>query len=126
MEQHLGLGATGVQIDGNYNTVTLFAGPTRLVLDQRHLLRAVPSNERELLLTEGRATDLVGRTEDLAPLHAWLASAEPIVCRCLIGRAGTGKTRLAIELCEQAAASGWVAGFVRHDELQRFSSENIC
>ncbi|MBW4093536.1 MAG: tetratricopeptide repeat protein [Proteobacteria bacterium] len=37
-----------------------------------------------------------------------------------MARAGTGKTRLAIELCERAEASGWNAGFARADELRRF------
>ena len=92
----------------------------RLVLDRRHLSRAPPTDERELLLTERRATDLVGRDRDLADLDTWLAAARPITCRCLVARAGTGKTRLAIEFCERAERAGWVAGFARHEELQRF------
>ena len=65
----------------------------------------------------------MGRACDLAALERWLADAAPISCRCVIGRAGVGKTRLAIELCEQAEAGGWSAGFLRHDELVRFARE---
>ena len=123
MEQQVGRDGVGVQIDGNNNTVTIFAGATRLVLERRHLARAKPETERDLLLTERRATDLVGRDDDLAALAAWLAGPRAITCRCLIARAGTGKTRLAIELCERAEAAGWVAGFARHEELQRFFNQ---
>ncbi|HST90315.1 MAG TPA: hypothetical protein VLJ14_18210 [Ktedonobacterales bacterium] len=115
-----GDGAVGVQIDGSNNTVTLFAPAARLVLDQKHKQRAKPRNERELLLTELRATELVGRDEDLAALQVWLDGPLPIAVQCRTGRAGIGKTRLAIELCERAEAAGWTAGFARADELQRF------
>jgi len=127
MEQRIGPDGIGVQIDGSNNTVTLIAGATRLVLDRRHLAKATPTDERELLLTERRATDLVGREGDLSVLHAWLTTTKPITCRCLIGRAGTGKTRLAIELCERAEAEGWVAGFARHEDLQRlFNQQSLA
>lgn len=123
MKQRIGRNGIGVQIDGNNNTVILTAGATRLVLDQRHHFKQVPTNERELLLTELRATTLVGREADLAALKAWLAAEQPVTCRCLVGRAGTGKTRLAIELCDRAESAGWIAGFARQEELQRFSNQ---
>jgi tetratricopeptide (TPR) repeat protein len=118
--QSIGDGGVGVQVDGDKNTVTIHARGARLTLDQRHRLRAEPRDERELLLTDLRVTDLVGREGDLATLVAWLSSDRPIAARCLTGRAGAGKTRLALELCERAEAMGWIAGFARHDELQRF------
>jgi tetratricopeptide (TPR) repeat protein len=115
-----GDGAFGAQIDGSYNTIIVGVGPAKLELDPKHKRRAKPNDERELLLTELRATDLVGRDEDLAALQAWLDGPMPIAVQCRIGRAGIGKTRLAIELCERAEAAGWTAGFARADELQRF------
>ena len=46
--------------------------------------------------------------------------------RCYTGRAGAGKTRLAIEACEAAEAEGWVAAFVPSGELARFhSTQNL-
>ena len=123
VEQRVDKDGVGVQIDGSNNTVTILAGAARLALDRRHLARAVAGNERELLLTERRATDLVGRDADLAALEAWRDGAAPIACRCLVARAGTGKTRLAIELCERAERAGWIAGFVRHEELRRFAAQ---
>ena len=47
----------------------------------------------------------------------------PIAVQCRIGRAGSGKTRLAIELCRRAEAQGWTTGFLAHDELVRFQED---
>ena len=118
--QHIGERGIGVQNNGSKNTVTIYAGAAELVLDLRHKLKAPPETERDLLLTELRATTLVGRAGDLAQLEAWLNTSRFIAARGLTGRAGTGKTRLAIELCERAEAAGWIAGFARQDELRRF------
>ena len=74
-------------------------------------------------MAELRATDLVGREEELQPLQMWLAvkgDRSDISVHCLTGQGGAGKTRLAIELCEWAERAGWSAGFVHHDELARF------
>ena len=101
----------------------LKAGGTPLHLLARHRLKAPPSDLRELLMTELRATDLVGREEELQSLKLWLAMARErrdISLHCLTGRAGAGKTRLAIELCEWAEYAGWSTGFVRQEELARF------
>jgi len=113
----------GVQIAGDGNSVTIYAGRSELVLDFRHKLKSAPRNERELLLTELRATTLVGRDDDLAALGNWLSPPAPISVRCLTGRAGTGKTRLAIELCERIETDGWTAGFASYTELERFCGD---
>jgi hypothetical protein len=65
---------------------------------------------------------LVGREEDLTTLGAWLGEPRPVAVRCVIGQGGSGKTRVAIELCERAATAGWHAGFVTYDELTRFAA----
>jgi tetratricopeptide (TPR) repeat protein len=98
----------------------LQAGAAHLSLDQRHRPRTPPANERELLLTELRATTLVGRDAALADLQAWLDAVPTIAARCVTGRAGSGKTRLALELCARAEQAGWAAGFARQQELENF------
>ena len=101
---------------------TLEAGAARGHLVPRHRLGAAP-RPAEPLMTELRATDLVGRAEELAPLKLWLGlrrERRDIAVHCLTGQAGAGKTRLAIELCEWAEQQGWSAGFVRQEELERF------
>jgi tetratricopeptide (TPR) repeat protein len=101
----------------------LSVGGARLHLQDRHHRKAAPRNLRELLMAERRATDLVGRQEELRPLKLWLAMKgedRDIAVHCLTGRAGAGKTRLAIELCEWAESAGWSTGFVGEAELARF------
>ncbi len=43
----------------------------------------------------------------------------PLLTRLIVGRAGLGKTRLALELCSRATASGWVAGCLTPDTVLR-------
>jgi hypothetical protein len=120
--QNVAPSATAVQIVGHHNTV-LIAGEARLQAERRHARRAEPRNLRELMLTELRAIELVGRQEELGTLRAWMAAPRPnrdISVHCVTGQGGAGKTRLAIELCEWAEQAGWSAGFVSHDELVRF------
>ena len=59
----------------------------------------------------------------MAALRAWLASGRRVAVRVLTGRAGAGKTRLSLELCEQMLAEGWAAGFVESEELGRFQDK---
>ena len=61
---------------------------------------------------------LIGRKDLLAELQAWLDDKADISVYGLIGRAGTGKTRLAIEFCrtidnDPTAKGEWIAGFCR-------------
>ena len=76
--------------------------------------------ETHLIRPFARAIDLVGRETELASLRCWLKSKPAISVRVLTGEAGLGKTRLALELAEEAAADGWQAGFLTRDELARF------
>jgi hypothetical protein len=83
------------------------------------------TNDAELLSPYSRSIPLVGRKEELDDLHAWLDRDKRISVRTLIGRAGSGKTRLALELCEETRKE-WDAGFVRDLELRRFlSAQNL-
>ncbi len=68
-----------------------------------------------------RRIPLIGRDEELADLREWLGNEENSVSfRCIIGPAGTGKTRLALEFCEEAVSAGWQAGFLEEDEQGAF------
>ncbi|MGD0104138.1 MAG: ATP-binding protein [Rhodopila sp.] len=118
-QQIVGHGSVGIQNEGD--NVVISIGAASLTLEQRHLRKDVPTSERELLMADLRGTDLVGRDADLAALRAWLDAPRRLPSvRCLTGRAGSGKTRLGIELCERAAADGWTAGFATNAELQSF------
>ncbi len=68
-----------------------------------------------------RRIPLIGRDEELAGLREWLGNEKNSVSfRCIIGPAGTGKTRLALEFCEEAISAGWRAGFLEEDEQEAF------
>jgi tetratricopeptide (TPR) repeat protein len=113
-----------VQIVGDGNTVV--PGYAYLSLT-RYLNRRVlpgqgePLGEAAALLSPyAFSVPLVGREKVLADLWAWMRNGRPISIRVMTARAGTGKTRLALELCEQAVREGWDAGFLPDGELVRF------
>jgi len=67
-----------------------------------------------------------GRQTELDTLNAWLDNQDgndyPIKTRLLTGAGGLGKTRLAIELCQQRMNSGWHCGFLsREDSAQTWA-----
>jgi len=118
--QEVGERGIGVQFSGDGNTVVVYAGTSELHLVRKHARKAEPETELQLLRVDLRATRLVGRQSELAQLQDWLASDPTVLMRCITGRAGAGKTRLAIELCEYADKSGWTAGFVQYGQFQEF------
>lgn len=53
-----------------------------------------------------------GRIDLMASLDSWCEAAEPLGVKHLVGGAGSGKTRVAAELCERMARRpGWITGF---------------
>ena len=114
---NVGDGNTIVQIVGDGNFVT--AGHPHLMLT-RYVARRQIRKDLDRLSPYSRSTPLLGREEELASLHAYLSNPRPVLVRVLIGAGGSGKTRLALELCEQSSATGWDAGFVTRTELHRF------
>ena len=126
--QHVeaGDGAVVVQIQGHGNTVNVnqpHLELTRRLGLSRHIgddPKTGRPSKTDLIRPFARAIKLVGREMELDNLRAWLASEPPISVRVLTGESGLGKTRLALELAEEAAASGWRAGFITRQELTRF------
>ena len=115
-----GAGAIAAQVFGDHNKVEINVGSACLALTKLHARKSDPQTVIELLRVDVRATTLVGRADDLDMLARWCDGAEAIAVKCVTGRAGAGKTRLAVEACEAAEAQGWAAGFVTSDELRRF------
>jgi tetratricopeptide (TPR) repeat protein len=115
-----------VIITGDGNSVALnFGGAFALPLERRQIASPRPRsqsggyNPLPLLAPDAGELPLVGREAKLAELRDWLEAPMDVSVRALVAPAGTGKTRLALELCklidgaEKPAQQGWVAGFVR-------------
>ena len=123
-----GPGNTIIQIAGNGNAVSLQSAFLHLT---RHTQRApsrAATSQLQQLIPYSRSTTLVGRALELADLRRFAASPDPISVRVLTGGGGTGKTRLALDFCDELAAQGWDSGFVgsgdaggQAGELQRFA-----
>lgn len=115
-----------VLISGDGNTVSLtFGGSSVLRLSRRHVRlpdrrRAQqpgdPPRELDLLDPEHGTLPFVGRVDMLAQLRTWTDSHEDVSVHAVTGRAGSGKTRLALALCEALDPQGppgrWRAGFL--------------
>jgi len=124
MQQAVGVGANNVfvQIEGDGNKVVL--GNAHLTLT-RHLqfISSISGSELEMLIPYSRTLPLIGRETQLSALWDFLRCSAPISARVVTGGAGTGKTRLALHLCDEASNLGWHAGFIRGDELKRFIAQ---
>jgi glycosyltransferase involved in cell wall biosynthesis len=56
------------------------------------------------------------RQPDVDNLNAWLDDPErPLTVRLITGAGGQGKTRLALEVCQQRRMAGWYTGFLDSD-----------
>ena len=83
----------------------------------------------DLLKPQHRATEMIGRDNDLNQLWQWLHADKCIGIRTVTGGGGAGKTRLAIELLRKLEAQPpdspkWLAGFCSRSELQCFMQNN--
>lgn len=106
-----------VQDDGN----TVVSGIPHLAL-LKASAPLPPSDDLLALFDPWRAcVPLAGRGDALTSLRSWLdREGKPISIRVLTGRGGTGKTRLALELCRELEGKNWQAGFVSTEEADRF------
>src|SRR5262249_36462127 len=65
----------------------------------------------ELLVAAHGVVPFLGRDAELDALSAWCERDGRVSVRVLTGQAGTGKSRLAAQLCARLLARGWDAGF---------------
>jgi hypothetical protein len=99
------------------------AASAEFVLAAQHAPGLGYCDPLDLLRPECAALPLLGRIEELAVLEAWLGGASPLSMHRIVGRAGSGKTRLAIELCRRAEANGWSAGFTTMQAITKVAAE---
>ena len=74
-------------------------------------LPSVPKSERGKLSFAARAMPFVGREHEQQVIESFLNAEEPFLWLSVSGPAGSGKSRLLLEVCI-AARDRWVAGFV--------------
>lgn len=67
-------------------------------------------------------TDLIGREHEQATLRSFLEDKRPFSWLQLAGEAGQGKSRLALELIDEAKGAGWSCGFLSEEGLGKFRS----
>jgi hypothetical protein len=118
-----GSGNISVQVDGN--NVSVVVGQQRAIrLIKYQGFTSNRSAPFQQLAPYNRTARFVGRETELSALAAWLTTSDLVSVRLLIGTAGVGKTRLAIELAAHAEANGWTAGFLRTVWLQDFVEQS--
>jgi TIR domain len=85
----------------------LFARPAEL--DDRD---RAPST---LLRPEHRVVPFLGCERQLADVQSWAVQPAQLAAGLVTGPSGSGRTRLAMELCDRLAAADWLAGMVGGD-----------
>jgi tetratricopeptide (TPR) repeat protein len=122
-----------VVVTGDGNNVALSFGDTDIQLPLRRKQFPPPDRRRrpregeaprqlDLLVAEAGKVPFVPRPEIFAELQAWLTDDVDLSVYALIGRAGIGKTRLALEFCrtidnDPSADGEWIAGFLSPADL---------
>jgi hypothetical protein len=123
-----------VKAEGVNNVIVQAIGDgINIIVGRPHLTLVPPANRAHKIRTEidllnayCRSIALIGRDTDMQSLWVWLHSPRPVAVRTLKGRAGAGKTRMAIELIERLnteRAGQWWAGFVGGREMRRFAAQ---
>ncbi|MGN7200335.1 tetratricopeptide repeat protein, partial [Arthrobacter sp. SAFR-044] len=69
-----------------------------------------------LLLAKHGVVPFSGRNEQLVDLQQWCRQEHSFALRVVTGEGGSGKTRLAGQLCLLMAAEGWDTGFADFDQ----------
>ena len=120
----VGAGNVVVQVAGDGNTIAVGYPYLRLTLYANRRLETLPDpTETDLLRPYSCSVDVLGRDDVLTEYWGWLRDDRAISVRVVTGSAGRGKTRLALELCEQATPLDWRAGFMTSGELLRFQAQ---
>ncbi|MGW4793063.1 hypothetical protein ACWEPC_11700, partial [Nonomuraea sp. NPDC004297] len=70
-----------------------------------------------LLPARHAVVPFLGRDAELGELREWAAEPVPLSIAVLSGHAGTGRTRLAGELCAELTEAGWDTGFLPLDTM---------
>lgn len=120
-------------VTGDGNHVRLTFGDSGVVLPLRRAQFRPPERRRQpvqdqrprelsILAFDAGKLPFVGRENLFMELRAWLDDVPDISVHAVTGRAGTGKTRLALEFCraidgDPGGKGPWLAGFLSASDL---------
>jgi Tetratricopeptide repeat len=79
-----------------------------------------------LVLARSGVVPYSARTGLLGELQSWLHLADPFAGFVIGGRGGSGKTRLAVELCEHALTRSWLCGLLMARIVDRGGLEELA
>ena len=109
-------GSQNVQIHSvSGSTIQITYGGQRRHVPLRAAVVAVGRNvssPARLVRARSGVIPYAARDGLLEELVAWAQPGVPFAACVVGGRGGSGKTRLGVELCEQAARAGWLAGML--------------
>jgi len=100
----------------------------------RHFPRPAPQPRADrlpssLLRPEYEVVPFRGREEELGRLTRWRDSTPALAVEVVVGAAGQGKSRLAVEFCRRSRTEGWAAGEpvegTRNEDLVRLSEAGV-
>ncbi|RNE94238.1 tetratricopeptide repeat protein [Marichromatium sp. AB32] len=87
---------------------------------EARLLLSTPTDSATLNRYSARAVTVLGRDREWGELLRFLKAESAFCWLQLAGSGGQGKSRLALELIDQAQGKGWVAGFLDVEDIRRF------
>ena len=121
-----GTGNSIIQIRGDGNSVIVdkphltLTRPGRLARTIRLDHDTGKPHQIDVIRATTQSVALVARRAEFDSLSKWLNNPTLVSVRVMVGDAGIGKTRLALELIETMAQKGWLSGFLTRAELRRF------
>ena len=100
-------------VDRSLIEITYNKSSCTVPLEPAHIPVAakLPSPAR-LVRAHSGVVPYVERGGLLADLEDWIDTPEPFAGHVIGGRGGAGKTRLAVQLCEELRRNGWLCGFL--------------
>ena len=92
--------------------ITIDGTPRVLPLERPRLSVGPNPSPARLIGARAGLVDFVGRDKLLRSLEAWAGAPDPFAMQVIAGQGGSGKTRLAIELCLRLGENDWLSGFL--------------
>ena len=83
------------------------------------------SRERNRFLFDTDRVSFLGRTNEITKLKQFRDADQPLLWWAVLGQGGLGKSRLALQFCEQALKEGWDAGFLKAGQETTFDQWDI-